>query len=97
LHLQIAEYTFERNHSLSYDVGSGSEAGESGVYPMTEKYIILDKKITMSRRQFAKAAAAGTIVILSEGFPGVYAVERADGAARGQRMGRSEKETADNH
>lgn len=34
---------------------------------MTEKYIVLDKKITMSRRQFAKAAAAGTIVILSEG------------------------------
>lgn len=34
---------------------------------MSEKYVVLDKKITMSRRAFAKAAAAGSIVILSEG------------------------------
>lgn len=34
---------------------------------MTEKYHVLDKKITMSRRAFVKAAAAGGIVVLNEG------------------------------
>ena len=34
---------------------------------MTDKYHVLDKKITMSRRAFVQAAAAGNIVILSAG------------------------------
>lgn len=34
---------------------------------MTEKYQVLDKKITMSRRAFVQAAAAGNIVVLSAG------------------------------
>ncbi|MHA7872572.1 MAG: M48 family metallopeptidase [Hyphococcus sp.] len=34
---------------------------------MTDQYRILDKKITMSRRDFVKAAAAGNIVVLSPG------------------------------
>ncbi len=34
---------------------------------MTEKYVVLDRKVTMSRRAFVQAAAAGSIVVLSEG------------------------------
>lgn len=34
---------------------------------MSEKFHVLDKKIKMSRRDFAKAAAAGSIVVLSPG------------------------------
>lgn len=34
---------------------------------MTEQYQVLDKKITLSRREFVRLAAAGSIVILNEG------------------------------
>ncbi len=34
---------------------------------MTEKYKVLDKKITLSRREFARLAAAGGIVVLAPG------------------------------
>ena len=34
---------------------------------MTDKYQIVDRKITMSRRAFVQAAAAGSIVVLTEG------------------------------
>ncbi|WP_425410247.1 M48 family metallopeptidase [Hyphococcus sp.] len=34
---------------------------------MAEKYNVLDQKVTMSRRAFAKAAAAGSIVVLAPG------------------------------
>ncbi len=34
---------------------------------MTEKYQILDKKIHLSRREFVRLAAAGSIVVLGEG------------------------------
>ncbi|WDI32502.1 M48 family metallopeptidase [Hyphococcus flavus] len=34
---------------------------------MSEKYRVLDHKVTMSRRAFAKAAAAGSIVVLAPG------------------------------
>jgi predicted Zn-dependent protease len=34
---------------------------------MTEKYKVLDKKITLSRREFARLAAAGSIVVLAPG------------------------------
>ncbi len=34
---------------------------------MTEKYRVLDHKVVMSRRAFAKAAAAGSIVVLTPG------------------------------
>ena len=34
---------------------------------MTEKYVVLDKTVTMSRREFVRAAAAGSIVVLAPG------------------------------
>lgn len=34
---------------------------------MTEKYVVLDKKVEMSRRSFVRAAAAGSIVVLTPG------------------------------
>lgn len=38
---------------------------------MDEGYEVLDQKVTLSRRQFAKYAAAGSIVVLSEGCESV--------------------------
>lgn len=48
---------------------------------MTEKYRVLDHKVTMSRREFAKAAAAGSIVVLA---PGCETVSQAFTPSRDQ-------------
>jgi len=50
----------------SNEFGFALGAGGKG-FQMTEKYNVLDQKITMSRRAFVQAAAAGSIVVLGEG------------------------------
>lgn len=54
---------------------------------MTEKFHVLEKKITMSRREFAKAAAAGSIVILSPGCDTVSQAFTPSGAQMAQLSG----------
>ncbi len=54
---------------------------------MAEKYQVLDQKVTMSRRAFAKAAAAGTIVVLAPGCETVSQAFTPDSAQMAQLAG----------